>query len=98
MQAGAQSLLLHTLFLKERAVEHLGFDNRLPLESQLRLRQVELQAENLNAAQLRECLLAAWSGWLLERHLVNRAIETVGVQVDMRVRGYTPAEVCQLES
>lgn len=79
-------------------MEHLGFDNRLPLQSQLKLRQVELQSEHLDAEQLRDCLLAAWSGWLLERHLTNCAIETVGVQIDLRVRGYTPAEVCGLEA
>jgi hypothetical protein len=74
-------------------MKHLTCDNRLPLESQFTLRMVEQQAEQLDAEQLRECLVAAWSGWLLERHLTAKALDTVGVQIDLRVRGYTPTEI-----
>ena len=74
-------------------MDHLVNDNRLPLESQFKLALVQQQAQGLKAADLRECLLAAWSGWLLERHLTGRALEAVGVQVDLRVNGYTPAEL-----
>ena len=70
-----------------------GAATQLPLEFQLRLRQVELESQHLDAEQLRICLLAAWSGWLLERHLVNSAIETVGVHIDLKVGGYTPGEI-----
>lgn len=74
---------------------HATYDPRLPPSSHLKLRQVELEAESLSAEQLRRCLLAAWSGWLLERHLVNQVLEPMDIQIDTRLRGYTPAEVCR---
>lgn len=75
-------------------MEHLTCDQRLPLESQFTLAMVAQQAAGLDAEQLRECLVAAWNGWLLERHLTRQALDTVGVQIDLRVMGYTPQEVC----
>lgn len=74
-------------------MDHLINDSRLPLESQFKLALVQQQAAELGVEQLRECLLAAWSGWLLERHLTARSLEAVGVKVDLRVNGYTPAEL-----
>ena len=77
-------------------MEHLTCDNRIPLEAQLKLRVVEMQSEQLDAEQLRECLLAAWSGWLLERHLINRVLDSCEISVDLKVKGYTPAELFDL--
>jgi len=79
-------------------VEHLTCDNRLPLEAQFKLALIAQQADRLDTGQLRECLVAAWSGWLLERHLTGKALDTVGVQIDLRVTGYTPAEICSIPS
>jgi hypothetical protein len=72
-------------------------ENRFPLEAQLRLRQVELQAEQLNAEQLRDCVVAAWGGWLLERHRVSRALECAGIDLQIKASGYTPFEVCGID-
>jgi hypothetical protein len=72
-------------------------DRRLPLEAQLRLRQIELQAEQLDIEQLRECLIAAWGGWLLERHQVRRSLEYAGIDLAIKATGYTPFEVCQID-
>jgi hypothetical protein len=83
----------HTLFAKDGTVDHYISDCRLPLESQFKLALVQQQAQTLDVDQLRTCLLAAWSGWLLERHLTARALDSVGVQVDLRVQGYTPSEL-----
>lgn len=71
-------------------------DRRLPLEAQLRLRQIELQVEQLDAEQLRDCVVGAWAGWLLERHQVQRALEGVGVEMMIRATGYTPFEICRI--
>jgi hypothetical protein len=79
-------------------VEHLTCDNRLPLEAQFKLALIAQQADRLDEDQLRECLVAAWGGWLLERHLTSKALDTVGVQIDLRVTGYTPAEICPIPS
>jgi hypothetical protein len=78
-------------------MERACTDNRLPLEAQARLRQIELQAAQLNDQQLRESLLAAWHGWQLERTLLLRAIASLGAEVQMNVRGYTPFEVAGLD-
>ena len=69
-------------------------DNRLSLEGQFKLQQIALEARDLDAEQLRHCLLAAWSGWMLERQMVNNALEAIEVTIDTRVHGYTPAELC----
>jgi hypothetical protein len=58
-----------------------------------KLREVELQAASLDAAQLRLCLQAAWAGWLLERRLLLQALELHGVDVTLRPRNYTPNEI-----
>jgi hypothetical protein len=71
-------------------------DRRLPLEAQARLRQVELQLQQLDEAQLRECALAAWSGWLLERYRVKTSLECAGIDLMVRSTGYTPFEVCNI--
>ena len=68
-------------------------DPRLSLEAQFKLQQVALESQELNAEQLRHCLLAAWSGWMLERQMVNRALDAIEVSIDTRVHGYTPAEL-----
>lgn len=73
-----------------------NFDRRLPLEAQARLRQVELQLSQLNEEQLRECALATWSGWLLERYRVRTSLEGAGIDLMVRSTGYTPFEVCNI--
>jgi hypothetical protein len=72
-------------------------DRRLPLEAQLRLRQIELQVEQLNAEQLRDCVVAAWGGWLLERHQVRCALDSAGIDLLIKATGYTPFEVCRID-
>jgi len=72
-------------------------DRRLPLEAQLRLRQIELQVEQLNAEQLRDCVVAAWGGWLLERHQVRLALDSAGIDLLIKATGYTPFEVCRID-
>lgn len=74
-------------------MEH-RYDPRLPPEVQVRLRQVELQAEALERDELLRCLMAAWNGWMLERHMTNKALECLGVTVENRLPGFMPAEVC----
>ena len=63
------------------------------LAAMAKLREVELQAAGLDADQLRLCLQAAWSGWLLERRLLLQALEVHGVDVTLRPRNYTPNEI-----
>jgi hypothetical protein len=70
------------------------FNKRLALEAQFKLRQIELESSELDSEQLRHCLLAAWTGWMLERQQVNEALSTIGVEIDVRLRGFTPAELC----
>ena len=72
-------------------------DRRLPLEAQLRLRQIELQVEQLNAEQLRDCVVAAWGGWLLERHQVRLALDSAGIDLLIKATGYTPFEICRID-
>jgi hypothetical protein len=78
-------------------MERACTDHRLPLEAQAKLRQVELQAAHLNDEQLRESLLAAWHGWQLERTLLMRAFASLGAEVQLNVRGYTPFEVAGID-
>lgn len=68
---------------------------RLPLEYQARLRQVELEAAGLSRDELFRCLMAAWSGWLTERHMTSTLLEDVDLAIDIKLRGCTPAEVCR---
>lgn len=68
-------------------------DSRLSLEAQFKLQQIALESRDLTAEQLRHCLLAAWAGWMLERQMVNRALDAIEVTIDTRVQGYTPAEL-----
>jgi hypothetical protein len=77
-------------------VDSAEHDRRLPLEAQLRLRQVELQLEKLNEDQLRQCALAAWDGWLSERHRVKSSLEFAGIDLQVRATGYTPFEICKI--
>lgn len=74
-------------------MEH-RYDPRLPLEFHAKLRQVELQAEQLTREELLRCLMAAWSGWMLDRHMTNKALECLDVTIENRLSGFTPAEVC----
>ena len=69
-------------------------DNRLNLEHQFKLQQIAMESRDLSADELRHCLLAAWGGWMLERQMINNALEAIEVSIDTRVHGYTPAELC----
>lgn len=73
-------------------------DSRLTLEAQFKLRVVEDQSQDLSTDQLRHCLLMAWEGWLLERQLLLQTLNTYGIEVMVRPKGYTPAELCGVES
>lgn len=69
-------------------------DEMLPVRSQLQLRQVAIQAGEMNARELRECLMATWRGWLMEREVVRGAM--LEVQVDLQVEfpeGFLPREI-----
>ena len=82
---------------RRKHVNSAELDPRLPLEAQLRLRQVELQLEKLNAEQLRDCALAAWGGWMLERYRIKSSLEFAGIDLQVRATGYTPFEVCKID-
>ena len=69
----------------------------LPLEAQLRLRQIELQLDRLNENQLRQCVKAAWEGWMLERYRVKSTLDEAGISLTIRASGFTPFEVCRID-
>lgn len=72
-------------------------EKALPLEAQLRLRQIELQLDKLNETQLRQCAKAAWEGWMLERYRVKGALINAGIDLTVRAKGFTPYEVCRID-
>lgn len=58
------------------------------------LRRVELEAAQLDAAQLRLALQAAWHGWMAERQVVQHAMAGLGIDLEVNFpRGFSPLEV-----
>lgn len=72
--------------------------NRLPLEAQLRLKQVELQSQQLQADELRACLIATHYGWLSERQRLLQLMADHGIDVFIRHSGYLPDELLHPKS
>jgi hypothetical protein len=66
---------------------------RLPLEAQLRLRQVEDQAKTLNRDELQACLIATHYGWQVERQRLLELLADHGIEVLIRHQGYLPHEL-----
>lgn len=73
-------------------------DQSLPLELQFQLQRVVDQAEQMDEHELRVALLAAWAGWLTERHALRQSImERFGAEVVVISPGFLPFECCGLE-
>ena len=64
------------------------------LAGELTLRQVQLQLDDLDADQLRECLALTWEAWLLERATVREKVrEMTGLDVQVSCRNFLPKEI-----
>lgn len=64
-------------------------------ESEFRLRQIALEAEELDAQQLRGVLVSTWMLWLTERAMTKEALATAGVVMETEVRGAHPKELAE---
>ena len=62
-------------------------------ESEFRLRQIALEAEELDAEQLRKVLVRTWRLWLTERQNLREALAAEGIAVNVEVSGAHPKQL-----
>ena len=67
----------------------------ISIEEELRLRQIEAEASELTAEELREVLVKTWQLWLAERRLVRSMLEAEGIHCRMEVQGAHPRQLLE---
>jgi hypothetical protein len=62
-------------------------------EAEFRLRQIALEAEELDAPQLRKVLVRTWQLWLTERQTLREALAAEGIAMNVEVNGAHPKQL-----
>lgn len=62
-------------------------------ESEFRVRQIALEAEELSADELRKVLVRTWQVFLLERQTIKDALAAEGFDCHFEVQGLHPREL-----
>lgn len=64
---------------------------KLTLHDELRLRQVQIEADGLSQEQMQECLLRTWQRWLQERRMLLELVEAeTGLKMEVEANHCTP--------